>query len=180
MSAPPEKRAAGAAKVGGRYVEERAAGASAPPLLNPDAGFLAAFLHPVPLQAFLREHLTRKCLVLRGTPARATAFMEANLRGGDVEALASETSSEAIHAWVRTAAGIETVKLDDAASAMVLHRAGASLYFRAPEDFEAAFVPAVSDALGLGRSGYYGPDQREPRGEVETFVSRAGHVTGAL
>lgn len=167
----------------GRFVDSwknpgklKAVGSSG--LLRPDETFLAAFVHPITPKQFLADYFGRKCAVFRGTAASATAFVETFAAGGNVEELASATASDAVHCWLRTSGGaIETVRVPAGSDAMVLHRAGASLYFRAPKAFEAAFVPAVADCLGLARGGYYDAAQVEQRGEVETFVSRAGHVT---
>lgn len=149
--------------------------------LRPDTIFLSSFVHPLTSKRFISEYFGRKCVVFRGSPTSSSEFVEAFLSSGDVESLASSTASEAVHCWLRTAAGsIETVRVPSASDAMVLHRAGASLYFRAPKEFENAFVPALSDGLGLGRGGYYDPAHKDQRGEVETFVSRAGHVTSKL
>lgn len=168
----------------GRFVDVwKSSGKAKPvgssPVLRPDETFLAAFVHPITPKYFLSDYFARKCAVFRGTAASAASFVDSFAAGGDVEELASATASDAVHCWLRTSAGaIETVRVPAGSDAMVLHRAGASLYFRAPKTFESAFVPAAADGIGLARGGYYDSAQAEQRGEVETFVSRAGHVTG--
>ena len=54
-------------------------------------------------------------------------------------------------------------------------RAGASLYFRAPPDVSKVLVESLGKDTNLNFGILY-PDG-ENRGEVETFVSRAGHTT---
>lgn len=69
----------------------------------------------------------------------------------------------------------ESFKTDDASAALTCHRAGASLYFRAPEDVSDLLVTALSQQLGMSFGALH-PDGA-PRSEVETFASRAGHLT---
>ena len=76
-----------------------------------------------------------------------------------------------------TFAAIDSLKLDDAASAMTAHAAGASLYFQSSKEAASAYVPAMSECLGQAFSAYYDSAQAEHRGEIEVFVSRGGHVT---
>lgn len=90
--------------------------------------------------------------------------------------------------------------------AMQAHGAGSSLYFRAPQDAIVKYVSAMNRSLGTGFSGFYPTDGTssggrlrtlvqlpgtklrflrplvfgvpgEPRGEIEVFASRKGHVT---
>ena len=70
---------------------------------------------------------------------------------------------------------MNSIQLDDADAARRLYDAGHSLYCRAPAELEAAVVPRLLDALGHGVR--LAPTDRYRRGEVETFFSRAGHVT---
>ncbi|CAE8651307.1 unnamed protein product, partial [Polarella glacialis] len=55
----------------------------------------------------------------------------------------------------------------DADAALGLSRAGAALYFRAPEELENLLVPGLCDALGAGFAG-----------QIETFIAGKGHFTG--
>ena len=158
------------------------------PAFVPEAGLLDALTYPLGGDAFVDRYYGRKCVHFSGGgEARVAGMLGEFLHGGDLAALAGDTPSDRIHCWVVSAAGgagagappplIESVKVDDAKDAMVLHRVGASLYFRAPAAFEGAFVPALCEDLGMAWAAYYDPLQAEPRGEVETFASRAGHVT---
>ena len=58
---------------------------------------------------------------------------------------------------------------------MACYRAGASLYFRAPNDISDLLVTSLTQQLGLSFAAQY-PDMA-PRSEVETFVSRQGRIT---
>ena len=59
--------------------------------------------------------------------------------------------------------------------ALACHRAGASLYFRAPAEASELLVTALTQQLGLSFGALH--HDGAPRSEVETFVSRAGHTT---
>lgn len=104
------------------------------------------------------------------------AALRRALCGLDVEALVAESPSDAIRAWLRPAAGsrMESVSVDEA-TALALHRSGASLYFRAPQALTDALVPRLSRALGADFSIYYADGAL--RAETETFCARKGHRT---
>jgi hypothetical protein len=94
---------------------------------------------------------------------------------------------------------LDSFELDNHKSALTCHAAGASLYFRAPAELERNFVTAMSNAVGMNFAAMYpngtlsvylavimsmtGYDHvrwsniGDPRGEIETFISRKGHVT---
>lgn len=96
----------------------------------------------------------------------------------DVRSLVESTPSPQIHVWVkRTSANASPLNsiTVDADVAFTLHQAGASLYFRAPQDLEDALVTPLQRELGLHFGGVYPDGDR--RSEVETFVSTRGHTT---
>lgn len=105
------------------------------------------------------------------------------LHGLSLPKLLEDSPSDAIHVWVaqslapkgvpRRAA--DSFKTEEPAAALTCYRAGASLYFRAPEELSELLVTALSQQLGMSFGAIY-PDGA-PRSEVETFASRAGHVT---
>jgi len=70
---------------------------------------------------------------------------------------------------------IESFQADDN-QALLCHRAGASLYFRAPETLHDLLIPSFASRLFTPPACRFADGQR--RGEMETFVSREGHVTG--
>merc|ERR1740129_2053991 len=98
--------------------------------------------------------------------------------------LLQDTPSHSVHAWIRrhgstgapSETPLESVTVDPEA-AVGLARAGAALYFRAPEELERLLVPGLCMALGAAFASWY-PGDGKPRGEIETFVSPSGHVTG--
>lgn len=161
----------------------------AAPALVPDASLLEAFCHGMSPTTFLATIYRRQCahFAAGGNTERVAGLLHDFLKDGNIRALAEATESDKIHCWLRPLAGasredgddgrIDSVKVDDAGAAVTLHRAGASLYFRSPPEFARAFVPAMSECLSMGRWAYYDARQGDARGEVETFVSRAGHVT---
>lgn len=73
------------------------------------------------------------------------------------------------------------------AAAQTLHASGASLYFRSPPSMVPEYVGGFSAAVGLNFAGVEpeqpqsdgasAGSQPQPKGEIEVFCSRAGHVT---
>jgi hypothetical protein len=101
-------------------------------------------------------------------------------KGSSSSSSSSSTSSSSAAAAAADAppfAPLDSLKLDDAGAAMTAHAAGASLYFQSSKGAAAAYVPAMSECLGQSFSGYYDSGLAEHRGEIEVFVSRAGHTT---
>jgi hypothetical protein len=182
---PPRKRQRSGASAPepapSRFLRVVHVGGGAPALVA-DASLLAAYVHPMPADRFKAECFgARPVAFLGGGLARLRPLLEEHLCGGDLEALAEATASERIHCWLRTTSGgtaLESVKVDTAAAALLLHRsAGASLYHRAPRSAEEALCPALAEGLDQAFGAYYDAGQAEPRGEIEVFASRAGHVT---
>ena len=138
---------------------------------------LAQLCHPLTPEAFLTRHWRRKALFVRGGRRRFSALVRERLHKLSVPKLLQETPSEEVHVWFTRSVGSgnESMKTPDRDAAMTCHRAGASLYFRAPPDVSELLVTALSQQCGMSFGAIY-PDGA-PRSEVETFVSRAGHVT---
>lgn len=160
------------------------------PVLRPDEDVLAAFVYPLTVQEFLSSHYCESSVAwLGGGLARVQPIVDGYLHRGRVEDLVRHTASEAVHCWLRRSAPaaatasaaaakqLDSLKLEDPAQALTAHAAGASLYMRAPQAMHDAFVPAFSDALGMAFAGYYDAGQTQPTGEIELFVSQAGHLT---
>eukprot|EP00962_Isochrysis_galbana_P026332 scaffold8155_cov111-Isochrysis_galbana.AAC.1 len=143
------------------------------------------------------EHLHRLSLrkLLDDTPSEAIHVWVARHMGpsrgaaaSDSEAAASTSHEDrerlpaalaaAAHgdAAVDGARGADSFKTEDSSAALTCYRAGASLYFRAPEDVSDLLVTSLSQQLGMSFGALH-PDGAH-RSEVETFASRAGHVTG--
>ena len=164
------------------------------PVLAPDEDVLAAFVYPLTVQQFMREHFCKRSVVWRGGMDRVESILNDYLYRGSTKELVRNTASESVHCWLKkvadaangtvaTGAGnlspqqLDSLKLDDRDQAITAFEAGASLYFRAPQLMHDAFVPALSDCLGMAWAGYYDPGQTQPTGEIEVFVSRTGHTT---
>lgn len=141
---------------------------------------LQRFVAPVSIDEFMQKCWAKRALAVRGAPTRLKRIINNFLHDLHLDALLSETPSERVHAWVKPASGrtegLESVGVD-AEAARTLARAGAALYFRAPEELEGLLVPGLLCALGSGFAGRYPGDGR-PRGEIETFVASKGHMTG--
>lgn len=123
----------------------------------------------------------------------------------DIETILRESSSENIFLWLRDfrngtpaqatgeqevgipektqkpGALIRQIEVPDVETAMALYKtAGHATYCRAPPKVEQSLVASLLQATGLG-CGQYDPSGASTvclgRGEVETFVSTANHVT---
>ena len=114
--------------------------------------------------AFLKKHWRKCALAVHGGRQRFAALIRERLHGLSVAKLVADSPSEEIHVWFRTAAGNESMKTPDREAALTCHRAGGSLYFRAPADASELLVTALSQQLGLSFGALY-PDGA-PRGEV--------------
>ena len=137
---------------------------------------LAQLVHPLSPSSFFQRHWRQRALAVHGGRRRFAALIRDRLHGLALRRLVADSPSEEIHVWFRTAAGTnESMKTADRAAALTCHGAGGSLYFRAPEVASELLVTALSQQLGLSFGALY-PDGA-PRSEVETFVSRKGHVT---
>lgn len=146
-----------------------------------DGDFLTRFVAPMAVQEFMDLHWEKRALLIKCKDSRLD--LDQWFHSGDVSQLLDVTPSERVHVWLaRTAqeqgnvvTGMVESFQADADQALSCHRAGASLYFRAP--------PVPSAALVSGALASLGPTfaARQPdgsvRGEVETFVSRTGHIT---
>jgi len=153
---------------------------------------LAQLVFPLTPAAFVQRYYRSRVLATHGPASRYDPVAE-HLHGLSLPKLLEDSPSEAIHVWVArqlggsgdiaatpnvaggSDGGAESFKTDDAAAALTCYRAGASLYFRAPEEVSDVLVTALSQQLGMSFGSLY-PDGA-PRSEVETFASRTGHVT---
>ena len=97
----------------------------------------------------------------------------------DLRSLLEDTPSEQIHCWMKASGKdtadekdtLQSFPIDDVDTALILARSGASLYFRAPQQLTDEIVVAFQHGIASGFAG------GAANGEVETFVSKAGHVT---
>lgn len=138
--------------------------------------FLEGLIAPLTLHDFLSQHWQQRAAAFTGGGPKRVASLCASLHRLDLQALLSASPSDAIRAWVRPVDGsrMESVNVDEA-TAMTLSRSGASLYFRAPQEFTDTFLPRLAKGLGANFSIYYADGAL--RGETETFVARKGHRT---
>lgn len=120
-----------------------------------------------------------------------------------VRALLENTASDSLFVWCRSksseeasvasaAAPLASFELDASnpahiTAAETLHGAGSSLYFRAPPSMLSEYAGGMSRAVGFDFAGVEPASasaspsdpvpQPQPKGEIEVFLSRAGHVT---
>lgn len=151
-----------------------------PPALQAD--FLTLFAWPLKRQSFMDEYWQLKALLIKGGGAQRLdqSLVSEYLCDLDVDQLLEQSPSESIHVWLGGTATnktgkVESIKVSEAEVALSCHRAGGSLYFRAPQPLADALISAAFMSLGASFSGWQ-PDG-SMRGEVETFVSCAGHTT---
>lgn len=150
--------------------------------IDPSQGVLSTFFYPVPFQEALRRYFHgKKCVsFLNGGQERLQLLKEKYMCNLDIEQLLEQTASDHISCWLRNASTgqIGTVRVSDAASALQLHAVGASLYFRSGQELADAFMGSIARELGFGPFGFFDERLQDVQGEVEIFVTRAGHRTG--
>jgi hypothetical protein len=157
------------------------ADAACPGAITPD---LASFLYPVTPQRFITDfYQKQRALAVKVHPAlreQRLSFVKSVMDNFNPRLmLAASNSNEGISVWMKPAGGdgngnLSSVKMrpDDA---LVAYNAGMSLYFRAGEAAEAAFLPAFMQQLGFGAGTFFRDGAR--RAEIEVFASHVGHVT---
>lgn len=155
--------------------------------------FLNKFIFPLSSSIFLQRYYRHKSVAfLNGGNGRIQSLITDYLCDGDIEQLLEESPSENISIWLKkketstvtqsststSSRLIQSIRVTEPQEALIGYEAGGSLYFRAPSRVSDKFIPALSESLSMGSIGsYYDPHQKEPRGETETFISRAGHTT---
>ena len=146
---------------------------------------LAQLVHPLAPHKFVQAVYRQRVYATHSSARRFEPLVE-RLHRLSLARLLQDTPSEAIHVWVSGRLGgrpgeqsgggrAESFKTEDAEAALACHRAGGSLYFRAPEEVSDLLVTALSQQLGMSYGALH-PDGAA-RSEVETFASRAGHTT---
>lgn len=162
----------------------RASLAALDPHLEP-AELLKRFLSPLDVDEFMRLGWVERAVHVPGPEGRVRKLISEFFHDLDLPAMVSSSPSERVHAWLHSAGSgegpessrcLDSVAVDEAA-ALGLARAGAALYFRAPDELEELLVPSLATALASSCAARYPGDAR-PRGEIETFVANKGHVTG--
>ena len=142
-------------------------GASAPPIAHVDSttssdaasppigvftgrrcDLLSPLCHPLSPARFKRLHWRRKGFVAHGPSTRLHNFSRDHLCGLSLRGLLTETPSEQIHVWFTSphGGGNQSFKVGDADAAISCHKAGGSLYFRAPPPAAELLVTALSQA----------------------------------
>ena len=126
--------------------------ASPPPPIGVFTGrrcdLLSQLCHPLSPARFKRLHWRRKGFVAHGPSTRLHNFSRDHLCGLSLRGLLTETPSEQIHVWFTSphGGGNQSFKVGDADAAISCHKAGGSLYFRAPPPAADLLVTALSQA----------------------------------
>lgn len=136
---------------------------------------------------FLKHYYKKKALVIPGPPQRFLELINLSLAGLSLESLLEATPTEQVHCWLPTrdaqTTALQSFQVDEPRHAMSVHRAGGSLYFRAPDELSEHLIPSLTAELGMGHGAFYRGTSADDkpngdiRGEIETFVSRKGHLT---
>ena len=134
---------------------------------------------------FVTTHFRRHPFVARGSN-ECLVTLKKLLHEFNVAKLLENSASERIHVWLSqkgsesslNSQSLDSISVDDHTQALKLYVAGHSIYCRAPLELERAVVPRLLNDLGLGVTGS-GTDKYR-RGEIELFLSRKGHTTGAI
>ena len=137
------------------------------------------------VEDFVTTHFRRHPFVARGS-SQCPVTLKKLLYEFNAAELLENSASERIHVWLShkgsesslNSQSLDSISVDDHTQAMKLYVAGHSIYCRAPLELERAVVPRLSNDLGLGVTGS-GTDKYR-RGEIELFLSRKGHATGAI
>ena len=170
--------------------------------LDADTSLLSASLYPLTVDDFKRDYWRRSAVAIVGAGgARVEQLIADELCGLDVKELMAASASEQIFVWMkeRHAAAdtssasspsalatqpISSFPLDNPNqldAALTCYNSGSSLYFRSPPALAHRFVRAFNAGVGFNFAGldYSSTSSTsQPKGEIEVFVSRAGHHTG--
>ncbi|ETN98859.1 hypothetical protein RFI_38629 [Reticulomyxa filosa] len=111
----------------------------------------------------------------------------------NLKTLLEQTASENIHVWLKSKSKsgkdghndkkneIVSFETNNVDTALSCYQVGGSLYFRGSEELEQAMLNEILRDLNVGNASHYNAqnqkDSHQLRGEIETFVSRAPHVT---
>ena len=128
---------------------------------------------------FIGKHFKKHPLVTRGSK-ECLEYLKSQLHEFDLESLLQESASERIHVWLsqQGSQSLDSISLEDQSHALKLYAAGHSIYCRGAQELESVVIPHLLNDLGLGAIGSCNDKYR--RGEIELFMSRKGHTTGAI
>ena len=140
---------------------------------------LESFVAPLTPAQFMDTEFKKRAFVARVHPKlreRRLEDLKELMDNFNPLAMLGESNSEQIHVWMksRTTGELKSIRTD-ATQAKACYDAGHALYFRGSELLESTLLPPLAQALNFG----FGASHRDGlrRGEIETFVSPAGHTT---
>ncbi|KAF4704828.1 hypothetical protein FOZ62_006001, partial [Perkinsus olseni] len=133
---------------------------------------------------FITEHyLKGRPLVLRdgATGDVLDDICSQYLAGLDVEQMLQASPSDVIHTWLTPTGQFSdepasSIELHHPSAAVAALKAGAQLYFPAPQPLTDLMCTSIAEGLGVPKAcGEYADHTK--RSEIETFVCRKGHTT---
>eukprot|EP01064_Diplonema_japonicum_P027992 TRINITY_DN4207_c0_g1_i1.p1 TRINITY_DN4207_c0_g1~~TRINITY_DN4207_c0_g1_i1.p1 ORF type:complete len:555 (+),score=70.91 TRINITY_DN4207_c0_g1_i1:65-1729(+) len=138
---------------------------------------LESILYPLSVKDFKEKYWNgaKALAVVGGGEERIQFIKERFFDNLDVDSLLHRTPSEQINVWMTKTSGENTSFKTSEETAKECYQCGASLYFRAPEEFESSFLALIGEGLGMGHAAFH--HDGDLRAEVETFVSHKGHTT---
>ena len=175
--------------------------------LDSDTSLLAASLYPLPVDEFKRDYWRQRAVAIVGAGSgRVQELIAVELHELDVKEMMADSASEQIFVWMKerhntpsasSSASSSSSSLSALANqpitsfpldnpnqldaALACYNSGSSLYFRSPPALAHRFVRAFNAGVGFNFAGLdYSSvsSSSQPKGEIEVFVSRAGHHTG--
>mmetsp|Transcript_31508 Transcript_31508/g.54613 ORF Transcript_31508/g.54613 Transcript_31508/m.54613 type:complete len:440 (-) Transcript_31508:618-1937(-) len=138
---------------------------------------LGPMLAPMELDYFKASVYRKKPLVVRSKVSSLKALISDFLFDLDTRELVENTASDEINVWMRdrTTGRLQSFKTESADVAMACHAAGAALYLRSSQEMQDNIIPRINRELGIHSAGFY--SDSATRGEIELFISPAGHTT---
>ena len=146
-----------------------------------------ALIFPLKPQQFFDSYYAQKALVIKGGSCdRFQHIVDTQMFGLDVEEMCENTASEKIHVWfpvkVESTKGgklkpIKSFATEETDLAVTAYeRGGASLYFGSSLEFRNLYCKSLTYQMGLNFGAYF--TDYSTMGEIETFWSRKGNLTG--
>ena len=138
---------------------------------------LGSLIYPVREQEFRENYYKKKAVAIQGGGrSRISWLLQKHMFGLDIKSLLNASPSDEINVWMRTLSDNQNTSFKtEPENALECFKCGAGLYFRAPQEMEEAFLPQISQDLGMNFSILR--EDQSLRAEIETFVSTKGHVT---
>lgn len=144
---------------------------------KPQEPLLAALLGTMTPDYFLSTIYRVKPVVIRSKQAALKAITRDFLFDLDTRSLVENTASDQVNVWMRdkTSGRLQSFRTDSHEVALACHASGAALYMRSSQEMQDNVIPRMNRDLGINAAGFYADSAT--RGEIELFVTPAGHTT---